>query len=389
MWRYLNSWLQRLKSLVWYSAQRSTTANEQYSLPLLDEASVEKEPSQTKKQKQDTGSFYHLGTLLDDLDRYFKSLRLFKRHDSASYALFSKIGAPLVGRDTGLLFAPTDAKLEPYWHRHRPAFGAVFLGGSKEEKADWCGVDLVYFKKFNNRHEVTVIPNSRAELYEVGVFYKQAKKDFAYATYFFVYVSDDGEMFPAPMKKSEAIRLPKKGGVIHRSVWQHGLPDALLTDWRKHEGQEHATAADVAKCFFALAANYTVLSAGGLQIRAKRGSAVALFNIDMLRTPYFFKDRERTVTVNGNSKKIFHIVRTHKRRLKNGTERFVKTHFRGERKFTWNGHEITITMPGKHHTPLQEFNGPLYVQGDLDIPEANDRIDLDETAVKIAAHMDR
>ena len=83
-----------------------------------------------------------------------------------------------------------------------------------------------------------------------------------------------------------------------------------------------------------------------------------MFNIEMTRTPYFFKNRSKTVSVNGSTRKIFHITRAHKRIGAGGRETFVKSHFRGERKFMWKGYDVQITMPGLHHKPIQEFSAP-------------------------------
>ena len=79
------------------------------------------------------------------------------------------------------------------------------------------------------------------------------------------------------------------------------------------------------------------------------------FSIDMLRTPYFFADRKKVVNENGNTKKIFHIVRGHKR--KNGT--FIKTHFRGLREFVWNDYQVKIGLAGLHRKSIFEFTGAL------------------------------
>ena len=85
-------------------------------------------------------------------------------------------------------------------------------------------------------------------------------------------------------------------------------------------------------------------SSSGLQVRASKGYVSLKFHIDMLRTPYFFKDRNITVNHNGRKKRIFHIVRTHKR-----GDKYIKSHFRGLRKFKWHNYDIVISMPGKHH----------------------------------------
>jgi hypothetical protein len=79
----------------------------------------------------------------------------------------------------------------------------------------------------------------------------------------------------------------------------------------------------------------------------------ALFSIDVIKTPEFFADREvEALDCNGHRKKIFHIVRTHGR----ASGGFVKTHFRGVRNFSWNGHAIEISVPYRDHFDMAEFD---------------------------------
>lgn len=54
----------------------------------------------------------------------------------------------------------------------------------------------------------------------------------------------------------------------------------------------------------------------------------------------------------GVRKRIFHFVRPHVR--SDGVA--VKAHFRGEREFNWAGYKITITVPGRDHFIVDEFN---------------------------------
>jgi hypothetical protein len=101
-------------------------------------------------------------------------------------------------------------------------------------------------------------------------------------------------------------------------------------------------------------ANYSMM-----EVRAKKNGIIALIRVDILETPQFFKERIRLPDAGGNVRKIFEIVRTHPRALANGATTSVKLHFRGERKFVWNGYEIEITIPNWHHNvDLLEFNAP-------------------------------
>jgi hypothetical protein len=113
---------------------------------------------------------------------------------------------------------------------------------------------------------------------------------------------------------------------------------------------------DYARMLFCIGVNVAYQSSDGLQIRVRKDNVVARFNIAMLRTPYFFKERDKTVTVNGLTKPIFHIVRAHRRITATGKIRYVRSHFRGERLFTWKGYHVGITMPGWHHRRIEELD---------------------------------
>ena len=40
-----------------------------------------------------------------------------------------------------------------------------------------------------------------------------------------------------------------------------------------------------------------------------------------------------------------------------GKSVFVKSHFRGLRRFIWNGYDVSVSMPGLHHVGLDLFTG--------------------------------
>jgi hypothetical protein len=139
-----------------------------------------------------------------------------------------------------------------------------------------------------------------------------------------------------------------------------------MTDERnkeKDDGRTDWTPEELATRLFALVVNMSESASGGAaQVRVKKGKVAAMFNIEIERTPYFFKDRERRVNVNGNRKKIFHVVRAHHRR---GAPVRIST--RGEREFMWRGYEVTITVPGLHHNRLQEWTGGAYEHDDEEL----------------------
>jgi len=84
----------------------------------------------------------------------------------------------------------------------------------------------------------------------------------------------------------------------------------------------------------------------GINIIVKKGKSRATFNVPHNDWKYFFKDRMKVKTVNGNTKPIYHAVKSHFRDTSNKVVP-IKTHYRGTRHFYWNGYEIKIVMQGK------------------------------------------
>ena len=120
-----------------------------------------------------------------------------------------------------------------------------------------------------------------------------------------------------------------------------------------------------------------------IRIRASKNGVVGAFSVDLLRTPYFFADRNPVFHEKGHKRKIFHIVRTHERKFKKGGSTFVRSHFRGLRAFDWNGYQLLITMPETHHRDLLDFHAGAhdveasnYPESDLlSMPELGEKLD--------------
>lgn len=293
------------------------------------------------------GRFHFRGDILDQLPLYFKYLRRMRRIDPDAYALYSQIGAHI---------HPVDAT----WHReessawfragHRPSFGCVSFCAPDNEHADgkWIGIKFAYFQKFRRwKQGVAPQPTRTGEqIYEVTGYFDEASDKKLGASgvpvQFYVGVSPDGSI--RPLKQREW----RKIGPAVEHLWRY---PTMLQHWARDNQRpiENITIG----LFLAVA--YGIESAEtGLRVFARKGGLTASFTIGMERTAYFFRDRDLEINDKGTRKKIFHIVRTHKRIVAGGHETYVKSHFRGERRFTWNGARVVITVPGKHHNLLAE-----------------------------------
>lgn len=288
--------------------------------------------------------------LLDDLDNYMTIMHQLKVVDRDAYDLFSQIGAAVGGADLSLL-SPDHYGLTDDFLRQPPSFGFLYLSHGDDENC----VPAIYFSKFRWR---SCVEPFDGPIYELCVYINNRKK-LRGIYWCHVGIANDGKIKLLKERIQKTVRLPKNKGSFVRTEWS--IPtwiELFCKDGRWDNPDQWAAGA------FTLAANHTVNYRDGFRVSVSNGRVRGAFRIDLLRTPYFFRDRDLTVTQNGHRRKIFHIVRTHSRNV-NGKERFVKSHFRGERRFQWNGFNVLITMPGLHHAEISDFTCGLLDSDDV------------------------
>jgi hypothetical protein len=88
----------------------------------------------------------------------------------------------------------------------------------------------------------------------------------------------------------------------------------------------------------------------------KNGERVT-FGVNNKDTPYFFKNRDKTVTQNGETKRIVHYVKEHERTIK-GKAKTIKEHIRGLHDFNWNGYQCKVVSPKLEAETAASFLSP-------------------------------
>ena len=348
-------------------------------------ARVQRTDPSRGKEIEEEGRWYYLRDVLDRLDDYLISIRHLRSCDPNMYDLYSQIGG-CVSSPKGLYLGD---ELSPTWTSEltkRPAFGMCHFTQAKEDTKDRTSPRCIYFRK---QAFAAGVQAERGTLYQLVCFYdgRQIAHDLKAAVPMWVNVSRDGKV--KLLKERIRIVLPHKNRHkpgVPMNVWRYpeGLEDRCDADIEKHGGHKHP--AGYVPQLFIFIANLCESATCDIQVRAEKDGLPAVFSVDLLRTPYFFQERDK-VKVNGRTKKIFHIVRTHQRRFKNGKSTFVRSHFRGVRRFMWHGYKVTITMPGFHHLPIGSF-GAASVEFDDTLP-VKGWMDTRETGRALAEHMDR
>ena len=275
------------------------------------------------------GQWFFRRDVLDRLDTYFTDIAGMRKEDPEAYQLYAQYGGVVAPADTALLRNELFDRSRVS-RPNRVPFGAVQMSpGAVPDAEARVRIRFIWFRKIKPVGRRGVVQPLYESTYEVTAFLPRKRQTFV-PVWFHVGVDRAGQ-----------VRLLKVRGEF--GSW--GYPATVL-QWAKDNGQTpQALAAGVFVWAFSVFCNAST----GLRVDVEKGGVHAVFGVDMLRTPYFFADRDTTVSVGGRRKKIFHIVRTHPRTLPDGRVVYVKSHFRGERAFDWNGYAVKLSMPGKHH----------------------------------------
>ena len=292
------------------------------------------------------GAHYYLGDILDNAKECIRDMRKLKSADREAYDLFSRTGAAIT--NSKMLFTGEISA----WLKSGgfPSFGCIHM--PKTFDGEWISPTFMYFNKVNDFANVQ--PHN-GSLYRIGaIAYLSERPSQPFYEDFFVSVDGNGNVRALKICRPETVTIDAKRKrkseprkyKIQRLSWSYPriFQDAIETKKFKTEDE-------CASFWFWHIANASEAAESGMTVRVSKGRDTAAFAIDMLRTPYFFADREKTTTDSGATKRIFHYVKGHYR-----GDKFIKPHFRGLRTFTWNGFRVHISMPGRHHAMMTAAN---------------------------------
>jgi len=353
------------------------------------------------RQTFEGGGHYYLGDLLETLDDYGDVVRSLKNHHPDAYDYYTQVGCSVFSETMVV-----DRQLHPRWRdgSKRPAI--MMCHWKQAEKSRWWGdkdvdQDDTIWPAFSLLHKMRMVSGvqfTNGDMYECILFYREKKSDkIICGMPFYMAIDAVGDLSIMRVLKQVPSLLPSKktrylkGQVQGLRKQSHSLNGHTIQRWGmpwylQEMSKDHKLSPKkIAEILFITTAAFSETSANGLLIRAKKNEICSAFAIDLLRTPYFFKDRIKVKTPSGNTKPIFHIVRTHPRK----GSKLVKTHFRGLRRFKWHDHDVTISMPGYHHAPvLSHFDATAYRFNDpLADPDTMD--DLKKVGAEFDKHMEK
>lgn len=318
--------------------------------------------------KGETGEFYFRETILEQLDRYQKVMRRLKSRDRDAYRMAVETGARIIPRSTLSSWQATE--VSPWFADKLPSFGAICTGanssfdGVRERKgSDELSIHYACFSKYERKRAPAAFQVPLGGVpYLLRVWFDNLADNAA--TNKDVYAEVPVAVMPGGEVRALRVRSVSYVSVRARQGKYRGqtftIPQRRLdfTETCHRWAAYHHEATDryVAQIFCGIAQLHELAHSAMTKVRCTRNGVTAAFGVQIERTPYFFRDREATTLVNGKRKKIFHIARSHTRTLNNGRIVGVRTHFRGEREFDWNGYRVQISVPGWHHLDVAEIN---------------------------------
>lgn len=309
---------------------------------------VDPKSQKTDQNREHEGAYYYLGDVLAKIRSVHKMLKKLKQVDSDAYHFQGRIGARVLPSNTDFRLKKLPDSL--------PSTGMTYIPDGK-------GGHFIYFTRVEAAFDVQPF---RGETYQISGAYIDGTIARAFSAHVGV---RNGRAVAIREKVLEPVTLGRRRAQFYRSAWRISSHLESMWKWWNAKGHDEAFEDFVHNLFAETITAWAIPASDELQVRVRRGKAAALLNVCTKRTPYFFKDRETDLASDGKRKRIFHIVQEHTRKKSDGSTHVVKEHYRGERRFKWDGNDVTITVPGIHHKPLDCMNvGASITSNDDEIP---------------------
>jgi hypothetical protein len=322
------------------------------------------------------GEFNFRDTILDQLDRYWVYLDRMRKHDRDAYEFYKILGATLMPYSATHTWTtkPTEFKdkrtpeeleqyrreieLPPWFKTKWPAFGCVAFGiNPVEEKIEitknskgWyqSTPKFMYFRKLK-RSPWTVQPVVTGKVYSLTIWWDRPndpKRPWKWGRpqEFPIHISNDGKL--------RVLKTRQRSSGKIGPWWDWRIPHDY-DNWATQHGldaQSHLT-----HMFCDCVKHVEFADFSMLRVEITKDDMHAIFGISPRRMAYFFQDRDIVLTAKGRKRRVFHFVRPHIR--KDGAA--VHAHFRGLKEFHWASYDVRITVPGRDHMLLSEFDVPV------------------------------
>ena len=373
----------------------------------------EAQPEVLYEESEFYGQFNFRDTLTDQLPRYEFYLKRMKKLDPSAYGHYKQTGMQLLpymatgmtkrGLEHDDIHKMTPEEIESYrkqiylpsmFKRERPAFGCVAYGANPRAEAweaqhkdnsgrfaKWIIPRFLYYMKYSKRPGYCQ-PVGAGDLYKVVVWWDRSdnpKVKWGSPTEFAVYIDPAGTHIQLLRTcKTQMISIKVKRGLGHFEIPDHHwhFPEEY-GDWASQWGLDPST--HLCHLFTMLVQAVEFAHYGDVRVKVQKNDIAAVFNVDSRRMSYFFKDRDYVTNAKGHRVRIFHVVAPYTK--EDGT--VVKMQYRGAKEFTWNGYDVTVTVPGLDHFMEDEFDVGAWDCDEGKLPKDRKFITEPELATKL------
>lgn len=303
---------------------------------------------------KEKGHWIHLEDVLQQIELYASMVSTLKRVNADMYTWYRRFGAHITPSETLYQIGGLD---DTFLHT-QPASGMIFMPSCyNPEEDDYNEPVFVAFDKKDLRtvvkkEKVLIQPTNNA-IYRVTLIIKSTIRRDPIGFSFFVSVSDSGDVCPLK-ERSGAYGCPSFE-FSNTPGWDYPHDMRLFYNLhageRKRKGKATEPIDEWATGIFAIVANGFSRASQTTQVRVHTKKGVVNLGVPLGRCPTFFKNRDIHVASDGRKKRIYHFVRAHTRNMPDGRVQQVKSHYRGVRRFSWSGYEVTITTPDRQMAP--------------------------------------
>ena len=401
-------------------------------------------------ERENYGVFHFRDTVLDQLELYWTYLRRMQKRDPDAYVIYRRLGATILPPAAWFLHdgpqrrdddpPKTEHKrkdeLTAWWKVNRPAFGCVSYGLTSRVEAYEINPPVtkrealpgqpsdykkkiynvwvpkfLYFNKYTHP-PAHIQPISGGDVYSMTVWWDRPNDKRFQEKYgdkggtpqtFPVFISRDGSNVHI-LKQRETYRAKPPKSVQNRSYHDGkkgrkkphaGRALKVFNTWHYPEAfvewaTLHNADVDTFLCnlFIDTARAFEDSAYGMARVEVINGDLTAVFSLDPRRMAYFFKDRDITLNKNGRRVRIFHLVKPHTVTTPTGKVIHKPFTFRGENEFDWAGYHVKITIPGRDHFILNEFDVGVSDEDSVDSEEKKRSHTMEESAELLRSWID-
>ena len=157
--------------------------------------------------------------------------------------------------------------------------------------------------------------------------------------------------YTVPAKTSNSRKANGKSSVFYRKSWSP-------SEYLEHHERTIDECKVIAQNYFVAAHEWWSERDNRWNVVVKKNGERVTFGVNNDQTPYYFKDRDKSIrTPSGQAKKIVHYVKEHERKYGSKTT-IVKEHIRGLQEFEWAGYECHVISPKLQSGTAASFTAP-------------------------------